>query len=1338
MVGRDVRASWRSQVEPFRVTSGRSAGWIAGLWLVMAGLTCCAEEAGVRVRMSWSGGAVSGGASVGVPQSFFQGTVTLSDGVWEDLQPLGFEAGQSRRFTVAGNVLQVHGTTLQTYGGCDVLARAPLDAKVTVTPAPELGAPAADPREFVLRDLLREPYSLRLNPNLRWHVRRSPGDALRVNLHRDHLVFRPSETWSIDVIPVHSALSGEGPLRCAIRLVLAGTSQSLWESESDLAVDDRGEPVPIKGLQVSVPDREGVFELVLSVTRGGMRHSIIPLPSRAEVTRTIQLIVVEEQTTLAVAPTADSSGSWTALAAFDPTESRWWERLARISQTRHLPATKLLPTSLSGPTSFGQTEIVRRQERSWAQLAGEGWYAYPIPVSAIGQPHRVEIDYPRDQPQVLVASIVEAGAGDTVMPVGRDWGWSVTPSAVASDTAAGTQQLVFWPRTVHPYLLLSNPLADVQSAFGTIRVLAGPAKLEPLTPPVTGGGRRIALAHFGRPLFPESFGASEAIDVASKRTFDDWTTFYQGASRLAQYLHYAGYGGAAIAVHCEGSTIYPSRLLESSPKYDTGTFFSTGQDPVRKDVLELLLRVFDRDQLTLVPVLQFNAPLPALERLRTSGDHGVALVDRDGQDWVDRFGSHHGMAPYYNPLDDRVQLAVEQVVRELVRRYAPHRSFSGLTLDLSPQGYLQLPGVDWGWDDRTLNRFATETGILGASSGSGTLAPSAESELKAIREWIDQHPEAWIDWRAEVISKFHQRLQQAAEEERPGTMLYLTGTHLIDAPAVRETIMPSLPRRARLDDSIRAMGIDPKRYPPDTRVVLLRMHRWEGKGTWLDQAVLKEYNQSEDVDRFCGTGQIRGSHYFHEPTIFQLRSFDDRHPFGKPRMPTWLTPAIMPAGNDNLKRFAHSLATLDSQTLLEGGWTVPMGQEDTLREFLDTYRRLPARRFRDVRGAETVRPLVVRTAVDGDQLTAYFVNDSPWTIRVHVQLSCASECRWSPLSPRQSLPAMTDKGGQASAEFQMTPYQLLAAVITPANAEIQRVSVQLPDDLPDRLRSQVAELSASASRLRDFQPISGVRNADFEMPAQDGEIPGWVRMEGGAPGMTLQRDMRYQGTQSLQLLGGEGGIAVQSEPISTPTTGRIALQVWSRVPGDQPSTELRVGISYRHQNAAYYRHAVVQNPPTTPGAEPQWRRFLLPITDLPASQLDDVRVRFDLTGPGTAWIDQVEVSDQYFLDTELRELSRVVTLLDYQLREGMVADCAHGLNGFWPQYLLRHAEGSLMRVAKNRPAQIGDSRGKKPAEVPGALIQEKTQESTQDAKSRRSMLDRVKRMTPRWRKSTPP
>jgi hypothetical protein len=191
-------------------------------------------------------------------------------------------------------------------------------------------------------------------------------------------------------------------------------------------------------------------------------------------------------------------------------------------------------------------------------------------------------------------------------------------------------------------------------------------------------------------LFAENFSAREALDALSSRSLDDWTTFYEGATRLVDYLNHIGHNGLMLSVLADGSTIYPSRLLDPTPAYDTGVFFGTGQDPCRKDALELVLRLFDRERLQLIPMLQFSAPLPELEALVRQGGPdsvGIELVGADGLAWTRNNWPHRGLAPYYNPLHPRVQQAMLSVARELIDRYAQHPSLTGLGIELSGDGY---------------------------------------------------------------------------------------------------------------------------------------------------------------------------------------------------------------------------------------------------------------------------------------------------------------------------------------------------------------------------------------------------------------------------------------------------------------------------------------------------------------------------------------------------------------------------------------------------------------------------------------------------------------------------
>src|SRR5207248_7268194 len=162
-------------------------------------------------------------------------------------------------------------------------------------------------------------------------------------------------------------------------------------------------------------------------------------------------------------------------------------------------------------------------------------------------------------------------------------------------------RLVCWPQTRTPYLLLVNRREAGNAIFGRIDIQAGPLALPPLAIASASFATRTLAAYYDKPLFAENFSAPEALDPTSHRGFDDWVTFTSAGLRLTETLQHAGYNALVLTAACEGSAIYPSRLLEPTPKYDSGVFFESGQDAVRKDILEFLFRICDRSGMVLVP-----------------------------------------------------------------------------------------------------------------------------------------------------------------------------------------------------------------------------------------------------------------------------------------------------------------------------------------------------------------------------------------------------------------------------------------------------------------------------------------------------------------------------------------------------------------------------------------------------------------------------------------------------------------------------------------------------------------------------------------------------------------
>ena len=163
-------------------------------------------------------------------------------------------------------------------------------------------------------------------------------------------------------------------------------------------------------------------------------------------------------------------------------------------------------------------------------VAPGGWQAYPLPVREIGKPHLLEIEYPSHLPQSLGISIIEPNAAGKVVPLGLDSGLHVSEVSSGEQPALLRHQLVFWPRTHTPLVLLTNRSDTGPAEYGRIRVLAGPAAPPAAAevPQADASSSRLLAAYFDQPLFPENFGALEGADEWSGRSLKDWVTFLEG------------------------------------------------------------------------------------------------------------------------------------------------------------------------------------------------------------------------------------------------------------------------------------------------------------------------------------------------------------------------------------------------------------------------------------------------------------------------------------------------------------------------------------------------------------------------------------------------------------------------------------------------------------------------------------------------------------------------------------------------------------------------------------------------------------------------------------------
>ncbi len=1225
----------------------------------------------MRVRVAWGGG----------EERMCQGAIWLSEGILAEPRPLGIEADEPGSMWLEanqagpGNRLVIRQRSLRAYDGVDLLIDAPADAKLLVELAVDGQSPVRT--EVPLADLLGSFSNTKLDDlGNQLLVRRTPGDKLRVKLADKSLVFSPGQLLKLDVQPHLLPVSAGAKVQIDVELVAGRTSRRLWSQRESVVA---GEMVVLP-LEVPLPDEEGVYDLV--ITAEEPRGLLLPQGHRLPLgwnqkpvaRRKIQLLVLGPKS-----PATDRKGEveLRRVVEIDPANPKWWARLAKLPQ---LPR---LQRMWKGPLGNGNSRTWQHPLGQLVLLAPSGnsddvsWEAYTLPVEKPGVPHVLEVDYPSDVSQTLGISILEPNAAGALMPIGLDSG--VDRADEVADQQEGRpprwmrHRLIFWPRTKAPMVLITNRRKETPAAYGKIRVLVGGDRLPRAFSAGQQRPERLLAAYLDRPLFPECFCAGQSLDKWSNRSLDDWMTFHQGGTRLVEYLNYVGLGGLMISVLADGSTIYPSSILQPTPRYDTGVFFDTGQDPVRKDVLEMLFRLFDREQLQLIPALEFAAPLPELEAILRQGapqSQGIEWVGPDGHGWSERYPAERGLAPYYNVLDPRVQDAMLAVVRELVGAYGHHRSFAGLAIQLSGRGYAQLPGPEWGMDDATIARLGRDTGWRLPGSGPERVAERAKFLAG------HQNRRRWLQWRAEQLNRFYRRVESELPAIRPEGRLYLAGANMLAGRELEQKLRPTLPRKMTMAEALLQVGIDAAKYRDQDGPILLRPERIAPQTSFSARAVDLEIKQMPDLDRAFEGSSRPGSLFFHQPLEVHVASFDRKRPF-RPSY-TWLVAHAMPSGSQNRRRFVHNLAALDAQVMFDGGWLLPMGQEDSIAEVVAVYRRLPAVRFKRVsapRGSARMQPVTIRYATHDNRTYIYVVNDAPFAATARVYVEGAAGCRLTELTgSRRVAPLKHDSAGTYWS-IELKPYDLAAVWLSSPDVRLSRPQVFLAEEVRTRLDARIRDLGARAAALRKPSPLNALRNPSFELRADaKGGIPGWATPN--QPDVTVRLDpATNDGDRQSAILASNGPIgSLVSDPFESPATGRLSMWVWLRVADAARQPPLRLALEGQLNGRPYYRfapvgaNAVGANAAGVPLAT-QWTPYVFQVDDLPLEGLSQLQVRFDLMGPGEVWIDDVQLFDLRFNEKELRELSKLITVADHQLRSGQLVDCIRLLESYWPRFL---------------------------------------------------------------------
>jgi hypothetical protein len=1265
----------------------------------------------VRLRISWGGQ----GATA------WLGRAWLDDGALADLKLVGRAADNAGSIWLDEGQLLIKSLSPRKLDVIEVAVSAGKDAQLCVELTP---AALADPDKqplpikVPLAEVLRRPIAVRIDDRGNTlKVEHVPPNAMEIVTDRETMIFAPGEQFSFEIRPQLSDMAPGTSLDVQATLSPGRRGDPIWSAPQRFEVPIEGAPAAT--ITVPLPNVEGVYTIRVSATRSpGFRPRFFPGGAAASAERSFDVVVLDPRPS----PTLGSE-KWETVLEIDPTSPSWWERLPSWTQLRRLPAMhfRQLGSTRASTIDLPDGRFVELLPTS----AGSDphWQAYTLPVEAVGVPHLLEIDYPTGGDQHFSLSIIEPNAAGVVEAIGRDGG--VYVEGFGREVEKQTHRMVFWPRTQSPVLLVTNQHPVSAAMFGHIRVLKRSSAHLMSAPSVRNPADRLVAAYIARPLLGESFGATNGVVksgglVSSEaKAFDDWQTFYESATRLSECVRHDGYNSAVVNVMADGSAIYPSEYLSATPLDNSGR--ATSDIPSR-DPLDLLLGVFDRDGLALVPGLQLAAPLPELEALRRGSDpqtSGLEWVGPNGKSWVETYGTQEGLAPYYNLLDPRVQRAVMNVVGELIRRYGRHTSFAGLSIQLSANGYAQLPPLDWGLDDATITRFERDTGIRLAATG-----PTRFAARHALL--TREQAEDWRQWRAEELTKFYAQIAAAlnGNSGRDDRRLILTLEDAFAHPHLAARVRPAilgLPNR--VDAALHDAGIERSRLSSTPGIVVCPTRYVESMAPLAEHAIDLELNEAFGAwPKLMEANYVSAALLYHRPQRRQLASFQPKSNTWKMNGPLQLVSQPAAHGAAVRQPYVRTLLQHDPAVLLDGGELLPPGQDDSLRQIREIVRQLPTTaKVTDV----VKQPVTVRSYAEPQGVTLLVLNASPWAATADISLDVPRTAVMRFLAATGAEPTnepRTFAAGQQKWPLKLEPFAIRAVRIESPGVRVLDVVARPSQAAQKELEARLTDLENRDLTVPRAYPA--LVNPSFESPNGAWPIAGWRSTNASA---TVELDAPKPidgGATSVHFRSETGPAALESEPFAIPRTGQLAMVVWVRGQKMAAGSELRMTIEAVGPGHRYRSSKPIQLANAGPGANTpngsEWAPMPILVNDLPLELQGDIRVRFEMTGPGEVWLDDVQLYDLLFPlkwykfeKAENLELAKLRYAPKSAFEDGRIVDCARVMETYWLRFIAEYTPP--VQVAA-RPAP--DSRTPSPPQP------------NQDEQPAPGISERIKRVIP--------
>jgi hypothetical protein len=289
----------------------------------------------------------------------------------------------------------------------------------------------------------------------------------------------------------------------------------------------------------------------------------------------------------------------------------------------------------------------------------------------------------------------------------------------------------------------------------------------------------------------------------------------------------------------------------------------------------------------------------------------------------------------------------------------------------------------------------------------------------------------------------------------------------------------------------------------------------------------------------------------------------------------------------------------------------------------------------------------------------------------------------------------------------LEPFDLVAVRLGSPQVRLFAPRVEVPPGVREVLKTRIADLGTRAASLRNPPPLSGLANPGFEQHGDSqGEIPAWAVSQKKGAAVELDTTRRHSGVRSARLASSGPIACLVSRPFAAPKTGRFTMVAWLRVADAGRQPPLRLAVEWEKHGRGYccaqVGQAAAGQAPKPIGTE--WAPYIFWVHDLPLEGVSQMRVRFDLMGPGEVWIDDVQLSDLAFSRTELVELSKLITVANGKLQRGQWGDCIRLLEGYWPRFLEANVPLTTEAVARKPDTAPPPSKPSRPPERTSGLL----------------------------------